>query len=408
MPPRLVSKVSDVALRNAKPKDRPYKLAVGGGLYLEIMPSGSKLWRWKYRLAGKENRLAIGPYPLHSLAQARAEVDAARRLVKNGIHPSHQKQLAKMTQAVEHANNFEAVALEWLAEKSRTLSPRAYVQRKKLLENDVFPHIGAIPARQITPAHVLAILKRVEKRAPAMAVLVNQVVGGISRLAVATLRADIDPTAPLRGALTVRKTKSHTPLSADLLRKFLVAIDDYSGGFHTRAALRLLSLTLARSTELIAASWDEFDLKNAVWVVPAARMKMRDDHVVPLPRQAVELLCQLHAMQPRRAFVFPNRAKPTTPASKGILWKAVNGMSIKDGFSPHAIRATGSTMLNDMGFRADLIEKQLAHEERSKSRRSYNRATYIEERRAMMQEWADLLDGLAAGADVVPLSRRQI
>ena len=391
------SRLTDAALRAAKPLDKPFKIAAGGGLYLEVMPSGSKLWRWKYRLAGKENRYAIGAYPAVSLAEARKIQEEARVLVKSGMHPSHQKQLKRINQATEHANTFEAVALEWIRANAPDWTTKTRLQRERALAADVFPYIGNLPVRQVTPAHVLDIIKRVEKRAPAMAVIVNQSIGAICRLAVATLRADIDPTHPLRGALKPPRTKHHRPLKPEELPKLMAAIDESASYFPNKIALKLMLLTLSRTTEIVGARWEEFDLDEGLWVIPAARMKMREDHLIPLPSQAVNLIKSLSAVTGGREHLFPNRNHPSKPASKGVLWKAVQHMGFDERFSPHGVRATGSTLLNGMGFRADLIEKQLAHEERNKSRASYNRATYIEERRTMMQHWADYLDGLAKG-----------
>lgn len=400
------SRLTDMVLRNAKPSEKAYKIAAGGGLYLEVTVSGSKLWRWKYRLAGKENRYAIGSYPAVLLADARKMQEEARKLVKAGVHPSHQKQLDRITQANEHANTFEAVAKEWIAANAAHWTLRTRKQRENALKADVFPHIGSLPVRQITPAHVLDILKRVEKRAPAIAVILNQSIGAICRLAVSTLRADVDPTNPLRGALKPQKVRHHRPLNPDELPKLIAAIEASGAYFPNKVALRLMLLTLARTMEIIGAKWTEFDLDNGLWVVPASRMKMHEDHVIPLPTQAIEQIRKLHAVNGHRDFLFSNRDQPAKHASSGVLWKAVARMGFDERFSPHGIRSTGSTILNNMGHRSDLIEKQLAHEERDKSRASYNRATYIEERRVMMQQWADYLDALMEeGAKIVPIKK---
>jgi integrase len=407
MPPAPESRASpnrltDAALRSAKPKDKPYKIAAGGGLYLEVTPAGSKLWRWKYRLAGKENRYAIGAYPAQTLKEAREEAEKARNLVKSGVHPSHQKQLERINQATEHANSFEAVAKEWLDNNAKHWTTKTHLQRKRMLEADVFPHIGSLPVRQVTPAHALSVVKRIEKRAPAMAVIANQSISAICRLAVSTLRADADPTAPIRGSLKPQTAQHSRPLKPAELSKFIQAIDASASYFPNKIAMRLMLLTLARTMEIVGAPWSEFDLEGALWTVPAPRMKMREDHLIPLPTQAVDLLRKLHPVTGHREFLFPNRDQPSKHASRGVLWKAVAHMGFDEQFSPHGIRATGSTMLNNMGYRADLIEKQLAHEERNKTRASYNRATYIEERQAMMQQWADHLDALTTGQNVVP------
>jgi len=268
------------------------------------------------------------------------------------------------------------------------------------LESDVFPFIGSLPVKQVTPAHVLDILQRVEKRAPTMAVIVNQSIGAICRLAVVTLRSDLDPTAPLRGSLKPLQTQHCKPLSASELPVFVKAVEDYPGQFGNKTALQLMLLTLARSIELIGASWKEFDLAQGLWTVPAERMKSREEHRVPLSHQAVNLLNKLHGVSGHREFLFPNRSDPRRPASRGVLWKAVASLGYEGKFSPHGIRATGSTMLNGMGFRADVIERQLAHAERNKVRASYNQADYLDERKLMMQTWADFIDAQADGGNV--------
>ena len=396
-------RISDALLRAAKPGNRAYKIAVGGGLYLEIMPSGSKLWRWKYRLAGKENRFAIGAYPDVLLKQAKDECGGARKLVKAGTHPSHQKRLDNIRKATEHANTFEAVALEWLAKQEWVKRTRSI--RERALEQHVFPTIGSLPIRQVTPAHVLDILKRLDAHAPEMAKIVRQLISAVCRFAVSTLRADTDSAAPLRGALKARKVQHNRPLTVEELPKFVRALGAMPGYPTTRYALQLMTLTLCRSGEVLGARWAEVDLENATWSIPAERMKMREAHIVPLSRQAVELLKRLHALTGRREHLFPNRDDAQRHASHSVLRSAVYGLGFPE-FSPHGIRSTGSTMLNDMGFRADLIEKQLAHEQRNASRRAYDRSTLVEERRAMMQQWADYLDSLAAcAAKVVPLRR---
>jgi len=250
---------------------------------------------------------------------------------------------------------------------------------------------------------VLTILKKVEARAPSIAVIANQLIGSISRYAVATLRADSDPTNPLRGSLKQIQTQHKKPLTPEEIPGFMAALDDYSGYFSNKIALKMLMLTLVRTVELLHARWDEFDLDSATWIVPAERMKQRQQHTVPLSRQAVDLLKILQPLTGKSEYLFPNRSNLTRPVSMGVLWKMVARMGYKGRFSPHGIRATGSTILNEQGFRPDVIERQLAHTERNKVRASYNQAEYLGERRAMMQQWADYIDGLKSGSGVVPI-----
>ncbi len=392
--------LTDTRIRQAKPKDKAYKLSDGAGLHLEVRPTGAKLWRLRYRLAGKENVFAIGRYPEVNLKEARSDRDAAKKVIKEGVHPAHKRKLDRIRQTGDHANTFRAVADEWLERNAEGWTARTYKQRQKALENDVFPFIGSLPVRQVTPAHVLDIVRRVEKRAPTMAVIVNQFIGAICRYAVVTLRADIDPTAPIRGSLKPLQTQHSKPLNATELPAFLRAVDDYPGQFGNKTALQIMLLTLVRTTELIEARWGEFDLEQMLWTIPAERMKGRTVHRIPLSHQAVDLLRRLHGVSGHREYLFPNRSDSKRPASQGVLWKAVVSLGYKGKFSPHGIRATGSTMLNEMGFRADVIERQLAHTERNKVRASYNQADYLDERRMMMQTWADFIDAQADGGNV--------
>lgn len=393
--------LTDTQIRASKPRERPYKLTDGAGLYIEVKPTGSKLWRYRYRILGKENVFAIGAYPEVAIKKARKRLEKARALVKESIHPSHNRKLDDIRKAHEHANTFEAVAREWLENHKEHWTFKTYQQRERALERDVFPQIGSLPVRQIAPAHLLDIVQRVEKRAPTMAVIVNQVLGAVCRLAVVTLRADSDPSQSIRGALRPRKVHHYKPLAVTELPAFMSALEAYPGYFSNKAALQLMLLTLVRTTEVLGATWEEFDLENGVWCIPAERMKMREIHRVPLPTQAIELLGSLHAVTGNCKYLFPNRSNFHKPVSKGVLWKAVSSMGYKDKFSPHGIRSTGSTILNELGYRPDVIECQLAHSERNKTRASYNQAKYFEERREMMQWWADYLDDLEHGTNVI-------
>ena len=398
--------LKDTQIRNAKPRERPYKLTDGAGLYIEIKPTGSKLWRFRYRILGKENVFAIGAYPEVTIKAARVERDMARKLVRESVHPSHQRKLDKIRKDHEHANTFEAVAREWLENHKEHWTFKTYQQRERVLESDVFPQIGNLPIRQVTAAHLLDIVQRVEKRAPTMAVIVNQALGAVCRLAVVTLRAESDPSQPIRGSLKPHKVQHYNPLDVTELSAFMDALKAYPGYFSNKAALQLMLLTMARTSEIIGATWEEFDLENEVWVIPAERMKMRELHRVPLPIQAIELLGRLHAITGNSKFLFPSRSNFHKSASKGVLWKSIRSIGYKDKFSPHGIRATGSTILNEFGYRPDIIERQLAHSEQNKTRASYNRADYLEERRAMMQAWANLIDEMAKPeSKVTPIKR---
>lgn len=388
--------LTDAKIRNTKSGPKPAKLADGGGLYLEVRPTGAKLWRFRYRIAGKENVFAIGEYPSICLAEARAEHSKARALVKQGVHPSHNRQAERLSSQVANANTFEAVAREWISKKSPRWTAYYLRQVTRFLESDVFPLIGKLPIRTVTSAHLLEAIRRIEARgAETVAVLVRQWSSAIFRYAVATLRADGDPAAALKGAIHRPKVEHHKPLSRNQIVDFKDAVGKYGGYRTTVIALQLMLLTFVRTVELRKAEWSEFDLEHAEWRIPAERMKMREPHIVPLSKQAVDLLRELQTYTGGRGFLFPNYRSPKECMTATTLNRALERMGFngKDsiGFSAHGFRATASTLLNEMGYRPDVIERQLAHAERDKVRASYNHAEYMEERTAMMQEWADFL-----------------
>ena len=410
--------LTDSQLRKAKPGDKPIKLTDGGGLYLEVRPTGAKLWRYRYRIGGKENAFAVGEYVqvpsgenkeqtqsrrnagMLTLAEARARREECRALVKQGIHPAHYRQAARMEQSARNANTFEAVASEWMSKNKAKWTPKYLQQVERHLDAEVFPYVGNLPIRSVTAAHLLEIVRRVERRgAGTMALLARQWASAIFRYAVATLRADTDPASALKGAISRPKVEHRKPLSRDQIVDFVKALEGYAGYRTTVIALRLMLLTFVRTVELRGAHWTEIDLDRAEWRIPAERMKMREPHLVPLSRQAAELLRELHTFTGGGWSGLPNDRTPNTCMAATTLNRALERMGFngKDsiGFSAHGFRATASTILNEIGFRPEVIERQLAHAERNKVRASYNQAEYLEERRAMMQQWADLTDEIA-------------
>jgi integrase len=402
--------LTDAKVRTVKANSKPIKLADGGGLYLDVRPNGTKLWRYRYRIAGKENVFAIGKYPESSLADARAEHGKARVLVKRGVHPSHNRQVERLSNQTANANTFEAVAREWVSKKSGSWTPYYQRQVTNFLAADVFPHIGKLPIRGVTAAHLLEIIRRVESRgAVSIALLVRQWSSAIFRYAVATLRADGDPAAALRGAIQRPKVEHHKPLSREQIKDFMAAVDEYGGYRTTVIALRLMLLTFVRTVELRKAEWAEIDLERAEWRIPAERMKMREPHIVPLSGQAVAMLKELRSYTGGRPMLFPNYRRPKGCMTATTLNRALERMGFNGkgsiGFSAHGFRATASTILNEMGYRSDVIERQLAHADRDKVRASYNHAEYMKERRGMMQDWATYLDSLQSGSNVIPLRR---
>lgn len=392
-PKRIAAKrpISDANLRAAKPKDKTHKIAAGGGLYLEVTPAGSKLWRWKYRLHGKENRFAIGRYPDISLKEAREAAEAARKQVKEGQHPAQLKQQNRLLAARDQKNTFEAIAREWIA--LRDWEEITKKRRINMLERVVFPHIGNFPAKQIIPAQILEILEKADKKnGNSVANEAKRTMASVFEFAIATLRATHDPVHPVRKALPANKTQHKRPLTADEIGQLLRDVDSHGGYHQIQCAFNLMWLTLARPTEAVEAEWSEMDLDAALWRIPAERMKKRKEHLIPLPHQAVTLLRGMHTLSGTKKHVFPHRDDKTKPMVTASFRQMLNVLGWSGKFSPHATRTTGSTHLNEMGYSPDWIERQLAHEEPNAVRRTYNHADYLKDRTEMMQCWANLLD----------------
>jgi integrase len=305
-----------------------------------------------------------------------------------------------LRKAYENANTFEAVAREWLKANQPHWAHRTYRQRQRLLENDVFPRIGSLPLRQVTPAHAHQLVTRIAARAPQMAVIARQAFSAVSALGIATMRAESDLGYPLRNSVKLAATQHKRPLRPNQIPAFFKTLESYPGYFPTKAAIKLQWLTLARPGEIIGARWDEVDLDEAVWTIPAGRMKMRQPHTVPLPKQAIALLRLLRSVTGVSDYLVPNRAHPKRRASESILIKAFDAMGYAHKLTPHGVRVTGRTILGEQGHSKDLLELQLAHRER-KVIRAYDQGDRLEPRRKIMQGWADYLDGLIAGGDNV-------
>ena len=398
--------LTETAIRASKPKQKPLKLFDGGGLYLLINPQGSRLWRLKYRINGKEKLLAIGVYPDVTLKRAREKRDEARRLVADGIDPTAQRKADKLAQS----ETFEKVAAEWL-DKQRKRFSQASIEKAEWMFNDLLnPFLGSKPIAEITAPEILAVARKLEARGKhETAHRLRQRCGQVIRYAIATGRASRDPTADLRGALapivvTHRAAITEPHRIGELLR----AIDGYHGQPSAAAALKLAPLLFARPGELRAATWSEFTLdgEKPEWRIPAERMKMREMHLVPLPKQAVAILRELHTITGDGTFLFPSLRTSSRPISDNTINAALRRLGYtKEEMTGHGFRAMASTCLNEQGWHPDLIELQLAHAERNKVRAAYNRAERLDERRKMMQAWADYLDGLRTGSNVVPFKR---
>lgn len=387
--------LSDTAVRNAKPKSKPYKMADGEGLFLLVLPSGAKYWRLKYFFGGKEKLLALGVYPEITLAEARERRSQARKSLAHGNDPGEAKKEAKRQATLKAANSFEAVALEWLEKRNHHLSESTRDVKKRRLEAYVLPKIGARAIGDITAADVLAMVRTVESRGKLeLARRVMQITGQVFMYAIATGRAERNPVPDLRGAIQTPNVGHHAYLKESELPDFLGKLEDYDGHPQTKLALRLLMLTFVRTTELRAAEWGEISWDKAEWRIPATRMKMKQTHIVPLSHQAIATLRALQKLSGSRQYVFPNSHNPSAFMSENTMLYALYRMGYHSRTTGHGFRSTASTILNEHGFRADVIERQLAHTERNMVRAAYNHAQYLSERRQMMQWWADYLDGL--------------
>lgn len=397
--------LSDVAVRTAKPSEKPFKLVDEKGMYLLIQPTGAKLWRLNYRFDGKQKTMALGSYPDTSLAQARNKRDEARKLLAQEIDPGAQRKQEKLERRDSLANTFEAVGREWMKVKGKEWTESYAGKTTACLERHAFPSIGNKAIKDITAPELLAMLRAIEKRGTVdMAHRVQQHCGAIFRFAVATGKAMADPTTALKGALSTVKQEHYAALTdpkdyADLLR----SIDEYRGEVTTKTAMQMLAYTFQRTKEVRFAEWSQFDLDGAMWRIPAGIMKMREEHLVPLCKQVVALLRELHTLTGTGSLVFPSTTNRERPISENTVTYGLARMGFKGRMTGHGFRSVASTILNEQGYRHDVIERQLAHAERNQVRAAYNRAEYLPERKTMMQEWADYLDKLKAGAQVIPL-----
>jgi integrase len=391
--------LTDPACRNAKcPPDRAWaRLADSGGLYLEVRASGSKLWRWKYRFDGKEKRLALGSYPGATLAQARRDRDDARELLDDGVDPGQDRKDQEVARQVAIGNTFEVVARAWFAHWGGEKSKRHadYVLRR--LEADVFPQLGAKPITDVTAPQLLAMAKRIESRgAIDIAKRSLQTCGQIMRYAVAHGLLERNPAADVKpsDALKPRRRTHYPRIDAKELPELLRRMEVYKGTPFTRIALKLMGLTFVRTSELIEARWDEFDLKAAEWRIPPTRMKMPTPHIVPLSTQAVDALRCLAEFREPKGLLFPGERDHAKPMSNNTILKALKIMGYAGRMTGHGFRGVASTVLHENDFDHAHIELQLAHMERDDISAAYNFATYLKQRRAMMQWWADHLDEL--------------
>ena len=398
--------LNDTAIRNAKPSEKPVKLSDGGGLHLMIKPNGTKLWRQAYRINGKQKTLAFGIYPAVSLAEARARRDSAKTLLANGVDPSVQRKLDKHAGVV----SFRSVAEELLDKMRREGRATTTLAKTRWMLEFAFADIGERPIAKVSAPELLAVLRKIEARGKyETARRLRSTCGMVFRYAIATGRAERDPSLDLRGALTAPTVRHRaTILEPTAIGALLRAIEGYDGQQTTRAALRLAPLVFVRPGELRQAEWKEFDLDKAEWVIPAEKMKMRRPHRVPLSRQALAILKDMQTVTGEFRWVFPSVRSVMRPISENTLNAALRRLGYgTDAMSAHGFRAMASTRLNEMGrWNPDAIERQLAHQERNEVRRAYTHgAEYWFERVAMMQAWAGYLDELRESGKVVHLAK---
>jgi integrase len=411
------TKLTDTRIKNTKPTDKPIKLTDGSGLFLLINPNGSRLWRYRYRLGNKENVFAVGEYATApngeapeakalrvasgrlTLAEARDAQTNARTLVRAGQHPSAARAEARRLADMARDTTFEGIARQWLKRAGVKWKPETFRQRERLLEADIFPSIGKRPISELKRIDLNTLIVKVEDRAPQMAILTRQLLQAI--FDHAEVIGAVAESIALRLAKVESRSVTHArQLTAEQIGPFLRDCENYPGSFEIRAAMHLAWLTLARSMEVLEAEWAEFDLEQHVWRIPAERMKMERDHIIPLSRQAMEIVRGIHAVTGKGKYLFPNRADRSRPASHGGLWKMVDSIGWRDRFSPHGLRGTASTIMNESGrWSADVIERLLAHVEENKTRGSYNAAEYLGLRAEALQWWADLLDAKRDGKE---------
>ncbi|WP_309705361.1 phage integrase central domain-containing protein [Siphonobacter sp. SORGH_AS_0500] len=381
--------------QTAKPKSKPYKMADGEGLYLEITPYGTKLWRLKYRIHGKEKRISLGGYPAVSLANARKAKDDMKRDIKIGIDPVLKRLQAAQTQALSGQLDFKSMALEWHGKQMPLWKSKHANIIKHRFEKYVFPFLGSFPLADIKPLMMLSCLQKIEKTAPDLSRRMKAACSHVFKYAIATGRAESDPTYGLEAAMKKFKRGHYASISVDEFPQFLVCMANYQDRVHrqTFLALKLLLLTFVRTGELVEARWDEINFEKAMWVIPAERMKMNLPHIVPLSHQSLALLRELQALNAHRDFIFPGYYNPKKPMNKNTMLVAIKRMGYNGKMTGHGFRALALGILKEkLGYPHDIADRQLAHVPKSSVDRAYDRAQFLVQRTKMMQEYADYID----------------
>ncbi len=409
--PKRILPLTDMKISKAKSQDKPIMLFDGGGLYILITPSGGKLWRFKYRFDNKSKTIAFGSYPEITLLDARRRRDEARKQLAHGIDPGAVRKAQKQA-SIQDTETFEVIAREWHERFKSTWSESHAATIMDRMERDLFPWIGKRPISEIKAPELLAAMRRVESRgALETAHRIRTIGGQVFRYAVATGRAERDISVDLRGALPQPQEKHRAAITEPAeVGKLLRAIDDYSGSFVVKCALKIAPLVFVRPGELRHMEWTELDFENAQWNIPAGKMKMKEPHLVPLSKQAIEVLEDLKKLTGSSRYVFPSGRSFDRAMSDNAILAALRRMGYeKDEMSGHGFRAMARTILDEvLQIRPDYIEHQLAHAVRDPNGRAYNRTAHLNERRKMMQQWADYLDGLKIGAKVLPFKIKEI
>ena len=398
-------KLSEFTIRKAKPKEKPYRLSDGDGLFLLIKPGGSKLWQMRYKLQRKENVLSFGRYPIVSLSEARSRRAKARKQLSDGIDPAEQRDLDRLTAADEARQTFGLVANEHIERIKLNGAAASTISKTEWLLKNLAAPLADRPIKQIAPAEILDLLQRIENSGRReTARRLRGTISTVFKLAIVTLRADADPTIPLHGALLPPKVVGRAAITDEAeFGKLLNALDEYDGWPTIKAALQFLILTCVRPGEVRGAKRDEFDLGNKVWRIPAERMKMRQPHDVPLSDQALRVLKDIWPFSDGAELVFPSIRSKHRPLSENAFNSALRRMGYdKDEVTAHGMRASASSILNSRGYDSDVIEAILAHQDKNAIRRTYNRASYWDQRVVLMREWADLLEQLRPRTQLVP------
>jgi len=396
-------KLAAVTVKQSKPKEKPYKLSDGGGMYLLVNPNGSRYWRWKYRFNKKEKVLALGVYPNVSTSDARDKVHEAKQILDQDIDPGISR---KQQRAALAHNTFKPIAEEWHSKESGRWSKGHADQVWQTIVADALPYLEDMPIRDIRTSDILHVIRKVEARgALDVAGRVKQRISSIFRYAIQTGYVEFNPVDALRDVIQTRKVQHRKSLKLDELPDFLNALDNYRGYILTKHALQMIAYTFVRPGELRSAEWRDFDLDKAIWRIPAEKMKMEEEHIVPLSTQVVTLLESIKAISGGYDLVFPGSHDYRKTMSENTLTYAIRKRLGFDA-TAHGFRTTASTILNESGFRVDVIERQLAHGERNKVRAAYNRSQYLAERTDMMQWYSDYLDGLKHGGNVVPIHNK--